>query len=151
MGLLLIGLVVVGLATGFIMSDMERKRRALSELVERLEPLVPRNRRLALHNLRRLSQSLFYAQNLMSQIERELLLLEKEKEIEVPVVDASRFAFRTSVQLAGMFQRLVTIEESVGIAEKAAAEEKAAAAEASALIAEAPPEDPGLASGAAAG
>ena len=80
MGLLLIGLVVVGLATGFIMSDMERKRRALSELVERLEPLVPRNRRLALHNLRRLSQSLFYAQNLMSQIERELLLLEKEKE-----------------------------------------------------------------------
>ena len=49
---LLIGLVVAGLATGLIVADMERKRRALSELVERLEPLVPRNRRLALHNIR---------------------------------------------------------------------------------------------------
>ena len=81
MELLLIGLLVVGIATGFLMSDMERKRRTLSELVERLEPMVPRNRRLALHNLHRLSQSLFYAQNLMAQIERELGLLEKEKEI----------------------------------------------------------------------
>lgn len=54
---------------------MERKRLALSELVERLEPMVPRNRRLALHNLHRPSQSLFYAQNLMAQIERELGLL----------------------------------------------------------------------------
>ena len=92
------------------MSDMERKRRALSELVERLEPLVPRNRRLALLNIRRLSQSMFYAQNLTGQIERELLMLEKEKGVEAPPEEGSRFSLRTSRQLASMYQRLVALE-----------------------------------------
>ncbi len=143
---LLIGLVVVGLTIGVLMTDMERKRRALAELVERLEPLVPRNRRLALHNLRRLSQSLFYAQNLTAQIERELMLLEKEREIEVPVVDEARFSFRTSKQLASMFQRLVVLEENEAtqIEEKTANVMPVAAGED-------PVEDQGLADGAAAG
>lgn len=112
---LLIGLVIVGLAMGLLVADMERKRRVLSEIIERLEPLVPRNRRLALHNLRRLSQSLFYAHNLMAQVERELLLQEKEKGIEIPVVDASRFSMRTSKQLASMYQRMLVIEGGAAV------------------------------------
>lgn len=126
---------------------LERKRRALSELVERLEPMVPRNRRLALHNLHRLSQSLFYAQNLMAQIERELGLLEKEKEIETPVVDESKFSLRTSTQLTGMFHRLAALEEAAGIDKKEDTESKAASA---AVAAEEPIEDTGLTNGAAA-
>lgn len=119
----------------------------MSELVERLEPMVPRNRRLALHNLHRLSQSLFYAQNLMAQIERELGLLEKEKEIETPVVDESKFSLRTSTQLTRMFHRLAALEEAAGIDKKEDTESKATSAT---VAAEEPIEDTGLTNGAAA-
>jgi hypothetical protein len=79
-----LGIIFVLGAVAALLADMEKKRRLIVELVDLLTPLVDRNRRLAMSNLRRLSNSPVQAYGLIDPIEREIGLLEKKNEIPGP-------------------------------------------------------------------
>ena len=79
-----LGIIFVLGAVAALLADMEKKRRLIVELVDLLTPLVDRNRRLAMPNLRRLSNSPVQAYGLIGPIEREIGLIEKKNEIPGP-------------------------------------------------------------------
>ena len=106
---LFFGLLTVLILFGLILTDMERKRRTLAELLDRLEPLVERGRRLHLRNLRGLNNSLFYAYNLLESFEREVHLHEQSAGIEPPHTGA-RFSLRPGGRLRDLEQRIAAIE-----------------------------------------
>ncbi|MBT6147866.1 MAG: hypothetical protein HOH74_20685, partial [Gemmatimonadetes bacterium] len=73
-----LGLLMVMMATAVLLADMERKRRAVVELLDALTPIIGRTRRLTMANLRRLSHSPVHAYSLLDPLEREIGLLEGE-------------------------------------------------------------------------
>ena len=66
--LLFIGLLLVFVCFGVILSDMDRRRRQLADMLDRVEPLVDRSRRLHVRNMRGFNQSLFYTGNVLDQL-----------------------------------------------------------------------------------
>lgn len=136
---LLFGLVLVGIVTALLLVDMDRKRRLLADLLDRFEPVAPRARKLALRNLRRLCNSLFYAHNLMAGLDRELVMVEREMGLEDPDLDNGRFAFLVSRRLANMRDRVQRIETAVGSSSAAAGNSKPGTASAVAAPVAEPP------------
>lgn len=113
MWLLFFGLILVAITFGVIIADMDRKRRQLAFLLDRVEPLVSRTRRLHLRNLRGLNNSLFYAYNLMENLEREVAGTEQEKGVHPPDSE-SRFSLRPGRRYRDLEARIGALEALSG-------------------------------------
>lgn len=85
--LLFIGLLLMLLAFGLLVADMDRRRRQLGDMINRAEPLVDRSRRLHVRNMRGLNNSLFYSSTLFDQLEREITAVERLKGLETPTAE----------------------------------------------------------------
>lgn len=81
---LTLGLFFMLCAFAAILADMDRRRRQVGAMIERLEPLVDRPRRLIVRNMRGLNSSLFYTSNLLDQLEREMSALEQAHDLPAP-------------------------------------------------------------------
>ena len=117
--------VLGGLAmTGLMLYDMDRKRRRMAEVLDRIEPLSKKtqNARLRTQNLRRLSLSLFFNSKLLEGLERELSDLEEEHgvpaERELTAVTHSN---STMKRLSALDERLDRVELVVEAAKPKAA------------------------------
>ena len=126
--LLAIGLTVVMLTMAGLLGDMERKRRALADLLVRLEPMADHSRRLRLSSLRRLSESLFYAYQLMAALDLEIGYVEQEKGVET-AEGGGRFSLRAFKRLSNLVSRVEALEGLEGAGKEAAAGETPRAAE----------------------
>ena len=106
---LFFGLILVVVCFGFILADMDRKRRQLGFLLDRVEPLVDRTRRLHVRNLRGLNNSLFYAYNLMDNLEGEVAGTEQEKGLHPPDAE-SRFSLKPGRRYRDLEARITALE-----------------------------------------
>ena len=107
--LLFVGLFLVLVCLGAILTDMDRRRRQLGELLDRIEPLVDRSRRLHVRNMRGLNGSLFYTSNLLDQLEHEVTTNERGKGIGPPE-DEARFSWRPGRRFRDLTTRVATFE-----------------------------------------
>jgi hypothetical protein len=104
-----LGLLMVMMATAVLLADMERKRRAVVELLDALTPLIGRTRRLTMANLRRLSHSPVHAYS----------LLEGENGVAPSQSDTRRISLFAGSRLANLQERLQVITAIVGSASDA--------------------------------
>ncbi|MDA0337607.1 MAG: hypothetical protein O2782_20780 [bacterium] len=98
---------------GLTLNDMDRRRRQLAEMLDRVEPLVERTRRLHIRNMRGLNSSLFYTGNLLDQLEHEVTLREREKGLPSPTGTA-RFSLRPGRGFRDLEKRLALLELTLG-------------------------------------
>ena len=89
--LLFLGMAAVLVLLGLFMTDLDRKRRQLADMLDRVEPLVDRSRRLHLRNMRGSNSSLFYTDNLLDELEHEVTVVERQKGY-APPTDAGLFS-----------------------------------------------------------
>ena len=108
---LFIGLLLVVGLFGFFLADMERKRRRLAELIDRVEPLVDRDLRLHVRNLRGLNNSLFYAYHLQEDLEGVVRATEAQHGLPPPA-GSGRFSLRSGRRLDDLAQRIAVLEAS---------------------------------------
>lgn len=94
---------------GLMIHDMDRRRRQLATMIDRVEPLVDRPRRLHIRNMRGLNGSLFYTGNLLDQLEQEITLRERDKGIAPPAMDA-RFSLRPGRRFRDLEIRIASPE-----------------------------------------
>ncbi|HJP32826.1 MAG: hypothetical protein QF689_08395 [Candidatus Latescibacteria bacterium] len=107
--LLFIGLLLVFVCFGVILSDMDRRRRQLADMLDRVEPLVDRSRRLHVRNMRGFNQSLFYTGNVLDQLDHEVTAREREKGC-APPPDKARFSLRPGRRFRDLDQRISALE-----------------------------------------
>ena len=88
--LLFLGMAAVLVLLGLFMTDLDRKRLQLADMLDRVEPLVDRSRRLHLRNMRGSNSSLFYTDNLLDELEHEVTVVELQ-EGYAPPNDTGRF------------------------------------------------------------
>ena len=117
--------IVGGMAlTGLMLYDMDRKRRRMAEVLDRIEPLTKKsqNVRLRTQNLRRLSLSLFFNSKLLDGLEREVLELEEEHGVPTAQeLTAVRHSNSTMKRLRALDERLARVELVVEAAQPQAA------------------------------
>lgn len=109
----LFGLILVLVCFGLIIADMERRRRQLSAMLDRFEPLVGRDRRFHIRNLRAMNGSLFYASHLMENFEREVAALEQAKGVQ-PADREARFSLRTGLRFRDLEARVDALAALAG-------------------------------------
>lgn len=97
---------------GLMVHDMDRRRRQLADMIDRVEPLVDRTRRLHIRNMRGLNNSLFYTGNLLDQLEQEVTVREREKGLPPPA-DNARFSLRPGRQFRNLDARIMLLEATV--------------------------------------
>ena len=95
--------------TGLLVYDMDRKRRSMGEILARLEPLAEGSKKFRAQHLRRLSLSIFFNSQLMDSLEREIGLMEGEREISAPD-EGSGGLFSSSKRLQALAARIDTLE-----------------------------------------
>ncbi len=117
--LLFFGLLLVLLGFGLILKDMDRRRRQIAEMLNRVEPLVERSRRLHIRNMRGLTGSLFYTGNLLDQLEHEVTLREREKGLPSPIGSA-RFSLRPGRSFRDLEKRIALLEVALDVSGAAA-------------------------------
>jgi hypothetical protein len=105
---LTLGLFIMLCAFSAILADMDRRRRQLGGMIERLEPLVDRPRRLVVRNMRGLNSSLFYTSNLLDQFEREVSTLERANDLPAP--EAGGFSLKPGKRYRDLEDRLAALE-----------------------------------------
>jgi hypothetical protein len=92
-----LGLLMVFVVTAILLADLERKRRRLVALYDRMAPLIDKKRRLPFGNMRRMASSPFHLHGLIDLTEREIGYLEDAAGI-APPADTPRFAGGRIVQ-----------------------------------------------------
>lgn len=107
--LLFLGLAAVMVLLGLFMTDLDRKRRQLADMLDRVEPLVDRSRRLHLRNMRGSNSSLFYADNLLDELEREVTVVERQTGY-APPTDTGRFSLRPGRRYVSLESRIAGLE-----------------------------------------
>lgn len=109
MVILFFGLLLVMAFLGLIVTDLDKRRRQLVDMLDRLEPLVDRSRRLHVRNMRGSNSSLFYANNLLDQLEHEVAMLERQKGCPAPT-DNARFSLRPGRRFLDVENRITALE-----------------------------------------
>lgn len=107
------GLLLVFICVGLILADMERRRRQLADMLNRFEPLVGRDRRFHIRNLRGMNSSVFYAGNLMDSLEREVATLEQAKGVQ-PRDRQARFSLWPGRRYRDLDERVCVLEAMAG-------------------------------------
>ena len=106
----IIGAIAV---TGLLIYDMDRKRRRMCEVLARLEPLAEGSKKFRAQHLRRLSLSIFFNSQLIDSLEREIGLMEVEREISPPDGDGGGL-LSSSKRLQALQDRIETLEVQTG-------------------------------------
>lgn len=109
MVILFFGLLLVMVLLGLFMTDLDKRRRQLADMLDRVEPLVDRSRRLHVRSMRGFNSSLFYANNLLDQLEHEVAMLERQKGCPPPT-DNARFSLRPGRRYLDVANRITALE-----------------------------------------
>ncbi len=125
----ILGAIVV---VGLLIYDMDRKRRRMGEILERLEPLAKGNKKFRTQHLRRLSLSIFFNSQLLDSLGREISLLEKDLEVPQPEDEAGRSlsASKRMKSLEARAQTLETFHQAAKASEEGPTEQAAEVADA---------------------
>ncbi len=107
--LLFLGMAAVLVLLGLFITDLDRKRRQLADMLDRVEPLVDRSRRLHLRNMRGSNSSLFYTDNLLDELEHEVTVVERQ-EGYAPPTDTGRFSLRPGRRYVSLESRIAGLE-----------------------------------------
>jgi hypothetical protein len=94
---------------GLFMTDLDRKRRQLADMLDRVEPLVDRSRRLHLRSMRGSNSSLFYTDNLLDELEHEVTVVERQKGY-APPTDTGLFSLRPGRRYVSLESRIAGLE-----------------------------------------
>ena len=82
---------------------------ALSDGVDRVEPLGDRSRRLHLRSMRGPNSSLFYTDNLLDELEHEVTVVERQKGY-APPTDTGLFSLRPGRRYVSLESRIAGLE-----------------------------------------
>ena len=107
--LLFLGMAAVLVLLGLFITDLDRKRRQLADMLYRVEPLVDRSRRLHLRNMRGSNSSLFYTDNLLDELEHEVTVVERQKGY-APPTDAGLFSLQPGRRYVSLESRIAELE-----------------------------------------
>ena len=95
--------------TALLVYDMDRKRRRMREVLARLEPLAEGSKKFRAQYLRGISRSIFFNNQLMDAMDREIGVMEEEREIPSPEESGKRSLF-SAKRLKALEARLETLE-----------------------------------------
>ena len=95
--------------TALLVYDMDRKRRRMREVLARLEPLAEGSKKFRAQYLRGISRSIFFNDQLMDAMDREIGVMEAEREIPSPEESGERSLFSIK-RLKALEARLETLE-----------------------------------------
>ena len=125
----ILGAIVV---VGLLIYDMDRKRRRMGDILERLEPLAKGNKKFRTQHLRRLGLSIFFNSQLLDSLGREMSLLEKDLEVPEPEDEAggSLSASKRIKSLEARVQTLETFQQAAKASEDGPADQAAEVADA---------------------
>lgn len=105
---------MVMVATALLLADMERKRRVIVDLIDRLAPLTDNSRRLPMGNIRRLSRSPFHTYGLIDALEREIGFIEEKREVSAPEDDSGLLGSLAGARLQRVEARLNVLSGTPG-------------------------------------